>query len=193
MLKQTLKKSLIALLVSVSVVGCSSQFIPPAYPSSPIEQTNLPMNEQQKFDAEYVPYMDLPIGELKVLAEEGDVKAMPILASKYADEEKNYTEAVKWAKKAAQSGDAVGQVALAHLYINGLGGLKRDDAKAVKLFQKAAKQNFPRALFMLGVAYYHGKGGLTPNKALAKKYVSEACEKGDQQACNAYTQLFKGE
>lgn len=192
MLKQTLKKSLIALLVSVSVVGCSSQFIPPAYPSSPIEQTNLPMNEQQKFDAEYVPYMDLPIGELKVLAEEGDVKAMSILSTRYIFE-KNYTEGVKWAKKSAQRGDASGQVGLALLYLKGLGGLKRDDAKVVQLVQKAAKQNFPRALFMLGVAYYEGLGGLTPNKALAKKYVSEACEKGDQQACNAYTQLFKGE
>lgn len=193
MLKQTLKKSLITLLVSVSLVGCSSQFIPPAYPSSPIEQTNLPMNQQQKVNAEYASYIQLSIDELRVLAEKGDAKAMSILASKYADEEKNYTEGVKWAKKAAQGGDAVGQIALAYLYIEGLGGLKKDEAKAVKLFQKAAKQNFPRALLILGAAYYEGRGGLTPNKALAKKYISEACEKGDQQACNAYTQRFKGE
>ena len=51
----------------------------------------------------------------------------------------NYTEAVKWYRKAADQGDAIAQYQLGRCYYNGE-GVQQDYAEAIKLYRKAAEQ-----------------------------------------------------
>ena len=49
-------------------------------------------------------------------------------------------EAVSWAERGADGGDARSQSVLAHFYERGVGGLVRDKAKAAELAKLAAAQ-----------------------------------------------------
>jgi TPR repeat protein len=70
---------------------------------------------------------------------------------------KDYPEALKWSRKAADQGEAADQTRLGQMYENGQ-GVPQDDAEAVKWYRKAADQNFARAQANLGVAYAVGQG-----------------------------------
>ena len=60
----------------------------------------------------------------------------------------NYTEAVKWFRKAAERGDADAQFMLGTFYENGE-GVPQDYAEAVKWLRKAAEQGHAEAEMML--------------------------------------------
>ena len=64
---------------------------------------------------------------------------------------KDYAEAVKWYRKAAEQNYAVAQYNLGCCYDNGQ-GVAKDYAEAVKWYRKAAEQNDAEAQFNLGVA-----------------------------------------
>ena len=51
----------------------------------------------------------------------------------------NFEEAVKWYRKSAEQGDALGQYALGWMYSNGK-GVTQDYAEAVKWYRKSAEQ-----------------------------------------------------
>lgn len=70
---------------------------------------------------------------------------------------KDYAEAVKWFRQAADQGDADGQCNLATMYNQGL-GVKKDYVEAVKWFMESAKQGHPVAQFHLGIIYQNGEG-----------------------------------
>ena len=53
---------------------------------------------------------------------------------------KDEAEAVRWYKKAAEQGDAIGQANLGLMYERGAGGLTKDEAEAVRWYKKAAEQ-----------------------------------------------------
>ncbi len=53
--------------------------------------------------------------------------------------EKNYAEAVKWYRKAAEQGNVGGQYNLGVMYSEGR-GVERNDAEALKWYRKAAAQ-----------------------------------------------------
>ncbi|MGM9822925.1 MAG: toll/interleukin-1 receptor domain-containing protein, partial [Muribaculaceae bacterium] len=72
-------------------------------------------------------------------------------------DKKNYTEAVKWYRKAAEQGHAGAQNNLGVCYENGY-GVTKDYYEAVKWYRKAAEQGNARAQCNLGVCYEYGQG-----------------------------------
>jgi len=70
---------------------------------------------------------------------------------------KDYAEAVKWFRKAAEQGDADAQGFLGVMCYIG-DGVPEDKTEAVKWYRKAAEQGHARAQNALGVMYDYGKG-----------------------------------
>ena len=56
----------------------------------------------------------------------------------------DYSEAVKWYRKAAELGNASGQTDLGYMYLNGY-GVSKDYTEAVKWYRKAARQGLEKA------------------------------------------------
>ena len=67
------------------------------------------------------------------------------------------TEAVEWARKGTEQGDADSQNFLGYLYMTGT-GVSQDYAEAMKLFQKAAEQGNAKALCNIGQLHEAGCG-----------------------------------
>jgi TPR repeat protein len=94
----------------------------------------------------------------------------------------NLQQAAQWYRKAADKGDAAGEVHLATLYRDGGKGFPRDMAQAVEWYRKAAEQGDAGAQGLLGVLYSLGQG-------VAQNYVEAyywldlaAAVKGPKQA-----------
>ncbi len=71
--------------------------------------------------------------------------------------QKDYSQAVFWARKAADLGDARGQCALGNCYYYG-DGVLRDYEQAAFWFQKAADHGHRGAQAALGDCYEFGRG-----------------------------------
>ena len=69
----------------------------------------------------------------------------------------DYTEAVKWYRRAAEQGDAYAQNSLGHMYDSGQ-GVPQDYAEAVKWYRRAAEQGNARSQANLGYIYEWGRG-----------------------------------
>ena len=70
---------------------------------------------------------------------------------------RDYAEAAKWYRKAAEQGAANAQFNLGLMYRIGQ-GIPQDDAKAVKWYRQAAEQGHPAAQSNLGTMYGYGYG-----------------------------------
>ena len=92
----------------------------------------------------------------------------------------NYTEAVKWFRKAAERGDADAQFMLGTFYENGE-GVSQDYQEAVKWYRKAAEQGNADAQFLLGGLYATGQG-VPQDDAEAVKWLRKAAEQGHAEA-----------
>jgi TPR repeat protein len=97
---------------------------------------------------------------------------------------KDYVEAVKWIREAAELGLAQAQDHLGVMYDNGK-GVTENDQEAVKWYRKAAKQGLAKAQNNLGVMYLQGQG-ITQNGLEAAKWFHKAAE---QKNVNAQTNL----
>ena len=71
-------------------------------------------------------------------------------------------------------------------------GVKQDYVEAVKWYRKAAEQGHAKAQFILGGLYLLGEG-VQVNKSLAKEWLGKACDNGDQDGCEYYGKLNRGE
>ena len=100
---------------------------------------------------------------------------------------KNYPEAVKWFRKAAEQGDAKAQCMLGVCYDNGQ-GVSQDYAEAVKWYRKAAEQGDAMAQYNLGVCYYNGQG-VSQNYAEAVKWLRKAAAQGHAGAKKVLKEL----
>ena len=69
----------------------------------------------------------------------------------------NYTEAIKWYRKAAELGYSYGQNNLGTVYENGE-GVEKNYTEAIKWYQKAAEQGQVNGEYNLGKMYYYGHG-----------------------------------
>jgi TPR repeat protein len=67
----------------------------------------------------------------------------------------DYSEAVKWYRKAAEQGDVIAQYNLGDMYCTGE-GVPQNDAEAVKWYRKAAEQGDAAAQHKLGRMYVTG-------------------------------------
>ena len=115
-----------------------------------------------------------PAQDTNITAEEANMKG-----EEYYNR-KDYTEAVKWYRKAADLGNASGQFNLGVMYSNGY-GVTQDKAEAVKWYRKAADQGRANAQYNLGVMYDNGVG-VTQDKAEAAKWYRKAADQGRANA-----------
>ena len=91
-------------------------------------------------------------------------------------EQKNYSEAAKWYRKAAEQGYAPAQNELGDLYYDGQ-GVDKSYAEAVKCFRLAANQGHAGGQSNLGRMYYNGEG-VAKSDAEAVKWIRKAAEQG---------------
>ena len=86
-------------------------------------------------------------------------EAQKLLGAMYQDGlgvPKDYAEAVKWYRKAAEQGDAPAQFELAELY-KGVPGVRQDFAEVVRWYREAAEQGYRYAQLGLGARYEDGE------------------------------------
>ena len=102
---------------------------------------------------------------------------------------KDYAEALKWFRKAAEQGNAKAQYNLGVMYINGE-GVTQDYAEALKWFRKAAEQGDAGAQYNLGFMYLMGNG-VTKDYAEALKWFRKAAEQGDADGQNKLGVMYE--
>ena len=94
---------------------------------------------------------------------------------------RDYAEAVKWYRKAAEQGSADALCNLGYCYEFGcydFEGVSPNITEAVKWYRKAVEQGSARALFRLGFCYKLGNG-VSEDSAEALKLYRKAAEQGD--------------
>ena len=102
--------------------------------------------------------------------------------------EKNYNEAIKWYRKAADQGSIFAQSQLGWIYFNG-NGVERDDREAVKWHRQAAVQGDGYAQYQLGNHYARGLG-VREDYTESFKWFSLAAEQGVTSAQCALSLLY---
>jgi hypothetical protein len=93
---------------------------------------------------------------------------------------KDYAEAVRRFRKAAEQGHAGAQNSLGFAYWDGQ-GVTKDRAEAARWYRKAAEQGHAQAQYMLGSAYLRG-AGVAEDFAEAVIWYRKAAEQGHAQA-----------
>ena len=124
------------------------------------------------------PLADLPLDEVRVLAEQGDAAAQFTLGVMYADGRgvsQDDAEAVRWYRLAADQGNADAQY--------NLGVRSQDDAEAVRWYRLAADQGDAGAQNNLGARYGNGKG-VPQDDAEAVRWYRLAADQGNATAQN---------
>ncbi len=103
----------------------------------------------------------LPFPKLLKLAKVGDEEAQMAVALAYqsgTEVPQNMTEAAKWFREAALTGNLDAQFRLAAIVSKGAKGLTQDLPTAVKLYQTGADKGHAESQNMLGQLYQNGTG-----------------------------------
>jgi TPR repeat protein len=95
-------------------------------------------------------------------------------------EQKNYAEALRWYRVAADHGDALAQVGIGNLYAMGL-GLAQDYAEALRWFRLSAAQGNSEAEDQLGFFYLSG-WGVRQDYVQALSWFRKAADQGNEIA-----------
>ena len=123
---------------------------------------------------------------LEPLAKQGNPDAQNRIGYMYAYSQggvpQDYTEAMKWWRKAASQGSAKAQTNIGFMYENGHGVLQ-DYAEAMKWYRKAAEQGIAAAQSNIGAMYANGKG-VPQDYAEATKWYRKAADQGNAVAQN---------
>ena len=117
-------------------------------------------NYNGKYERQLVDGKPVYSTELVKYAENGDSVAQCDLGTCYIygrGVERDYSEAVRWYRKAAEQGYARGQCSLGLCYYNGT-GVEQDYSEAVHWYRKAAEQGFAGGQACLGECYFYGRG-----------------------------------
>ena len=96
---------------------------------------------------------------------------------------RNYAEAAKWYRLAAEQGDAHAQFNLGASYTAGR-GVPQNDAEAVKWYRLAAEQGDSLAQFNLGAMYSSG-GGVPKDLITAYMWFDLSATRGTQAAAGS--------
>lgn len=155
----------------------------PARKGNPFAQTvlaNLYGGGQVLFEDidEVRKYLAESIIGIERYAENGDVRAMTIRGVTYESKlfGNNYTEAVKWYRKASERKCAKATAQLARCYKYGL-GVEKDEKEAERLLQESADQN--HVLGITGLAIWREENGdFKASEALYRR----AAEQNDKEA-----------
>lgn len=92
----------------------------------------------------------------------------------------NYSEAVKWYKKAAELGHAESQFCLGYCYEKEI-GVFNDLSESVKWYKKAAEQGYAEAQWRIGMFYEEGVG-VSKDYSEAIKWYKKSAEQGNRSA-----------
>lgn len=76
-------------------------------------------------------------------------------------------ETLRLYRLANEQNDTDAQVRLGLMYMNGTGGVVKDEVEVVRLIKLAAAKNHPQAQVILGFMYENGRGGLVKDEAEA--------------------------
>ena len=124
------------------------------------------------------------LADIRTKAEKGDLQSQFELGKTFYNGRlgvaKDYVEAVKWFRKAAEQSVAEAQFNLGLCYERGRGVVK-DEAEAVKWYRKAAEQNCPDAQYNLGVCCKKGRG-VAKDVVEAVKWYRKAAEQNYAEA-----------
>src|SRR5208283_3265817 len=90
---------------------------------------------------------------------------------------RDYAEAVRWLRKAADQGDAKAQDALGLMYQDGSKRVPQDYAEAARWWRRAAEQGNVLAQFRLGAMYAEGRG-VPRDSVLAYMWLNLAASNG---------------
>ena len=124
-------------------------------------------------------------------AEQGDTIAQTDLGDMYYNGKgvtQNYSEAIKWYRKAADQGYMVAQDKLGDMYRDGI-GVAVDYEEAWKWYRQSVAQGYRGAQASYGVMYKNGYG-VEKNYAKAIEWYSKAGEQGDFSAVNTVGNLY---
>ena len=94
--------------------------------------------------------------------------------------ERDYAEAVKWYRRAAEQGYALGQYCLGDMYDNGK-GVTQNYAEAMKWYRKAADQGNTSAQCSIGLLYEFGHG-VPKSYTDAVEWYRKAADAGNARA-----------
>ena len=112
-------------------------------------------------DSPPVDVTDMPIAALRELAEVGDLDAQIELGQRYqagdGGVQQDYAEAVRWYRRSADQGHALGQAYLGFMYSTGR-GVRQDAAEAARWYRRSADQGHSLGQNNLGVLYRDGRG-----------------------------------
>ena len=123
------------------------------------------------------------LADVRAKADKGDAVAQYNLGVCYRDGQgvdKDYVEAVKWYRKAAEQNVAEAQYSLGLCYANGR-GVEKDDVEAARWTRKAAEQNLAQAQCNLGRCYLRGIG-VEKNDVEAARWIRKAAEQNVAEA-----------
>ena len=128
--------------------------------------------------AEHTETITIAKGERKQVQVTLDDKDYDKIAKQGNDyfDAKNYEEALKCYREAAEHGNAVGQNGMGRLYVSG-NVVKQDDAEGVRWYRMAAEQGYAGAQCNLGNMYELGRG-VTQDYAEAVKWYQKAAKQG---------------
>jgi formylglycine-generating enzyme required for sulfatase activity len=102
---------------------------------------------------------------------------------------KDYEEAVKWFRKAAQQNNTFSQFMMGLCYYNGQ-GVPKDFSEGAKWSRKSADQGYADAQVNLGVHYYRGQG-VPKDFSEAAKWYRKAADQGNANAQNTLGFLYR--
>lgn len=131
-----------------------------------------------------------PTAELKARAEGGDIRAQVSLAVRYRDGKgvaQDYAEAMRWAHRAADRGDAAAMDFVGHAFLRGVGAPRRPEI-AAGYFQAAASQS-ATAAFNLGQCCFAAQG-LEQDVPRALETWKRAAEMGSGRAASTAAMVY---
>ena len=132
-------------------------------------------------DPPSVDVTDLPLPALRELAEAGDLDAQTELGERYqagdGGVERDYAEAVRWYRRSAEQGHALGQVYLGFMYSNAR-GVQRDYDEAVWWYRRSAEQGHAMGQNNLGSMYLNGRG-VSRNDTEAIRWFRLSADQGE--------------
>ena len=131
-------------------------------------------------DPPQVDVTDMPIAALRDLAEAGDLDAQTELGERYqggyGGVRRDYAEAVRWYRRSADQGHALGQAFLGFMYSNGR-GVQQDYGEAIRWYRRSAEQGHALGQSNLGVMYSTGRG-VRQDAAEAARWYRRSAEQG---------------
>ena len=118
---------------------------------------------------------------IRELASEGHADAQAYMGLMHVTgQNRSYSDAVIWFRKAAAQGNGYGQAGLGWMYAMGRGVLQ-SDTEAVSWFRKAAQQSNAIGQFNLGMMYLHGIG-IPQSDTEAVMWFRKAADQGNAEA-----------